>query len=594
VTISNTGSAPLAFGAAPFTITGSEAGDFSQTSDCGATLAVDATCSVSVTFRPLAAGSRTATLGVSDDAPGSPQTVALSGTGAAPAPALSSTPTAVDFGSQLTGATSAPRTITLRNTGTGPLTFGATPFAMTGANAGEFAQTSDCGATLAVDATCSVSVTFSPGATGARSAALAVTDDAADSPQSVPLSGSGVPPSPAITVSPTTVAFGSRLVGSTSSAATVTVSNPGTAPLSIGSIAVEGSEAGDFARTTDCGSSLAVNASCTVSVTFTPGATGARSGSIVITDDAAGSPHSVGLTGTGIAPAATLTPTSLSFAGQVGTTSAAQTATLRNTGTATLNVSSIGFTGGDAGDFAQTNTCGATLAPSASCTISATFRPTVAGARASTLSVTDDAPGSPHTVAASGTGVYFAEDFESGNLSRWTIAGTGSATSQTTQKHAGNSAASLAASSTQSISMWSALTSAQTQTYTRFYFRWSGLTGTVPIAYGTDVNNNRLWEIDFRVTQRSPTVLVWNGARKQTSFNTSSGSIPANQWHSIELRVNEATAGAVEIWVDGTSMAARAPNLSVTAPYSRLYLADSAGGTAFFDDVFVSSTYTGP
>ena len=197
-------------------------------------------------------------------------------------------------------------------------------------------------------------------------------------------------------------------------------------------------------------------------------------------------------------------------------------------------------------------------------------------------------------MALTGTGMYFAEDFESGNLSRWTIAGTGSATSQTTQAHAGTSAASLAATATQSISMWSALSSAQAQTYTRFYFRWSGLTGTVPIAYGTDVNNNRLWEIDFRVTQRSPTVLVWNGARKQTSFNTSSGSIPANQWHSIELRVNEATAGAVEIWVDGTSMASRVPNLSVTSPYSRLYLADSAGGTAFFDDVFVSSTYTGP
>ena len=116
----------------------------------------------------------------------------------------------------------------------------------------------------------------------------------------------------------------------------------------------------------------------------------------------------------------------------------------------------------------------------------------------------------------------------------------------------------------------------------------------VPIAYGTDANNNRLWEIDFRVTQRSPTVSVWNGAGKLTTFNTSGGSIPANQWHSIELRVNEATSGYVEIWVDGTSMAAKVPNLSVPSPYARLYLANSAGGTAFFDDVFVSSAYVGP
>ena len=108
----------------------------------------------------------------------------------------------MDFGSQLAGAASAPRTVTLRNTGTGPLTFAATPFAMTGANGADFAQTNDCGATLAVDATCSVAVTFTPGASGARSAALAIADDAADSPQSVALSGSGVPPAPAITVSP--------------------------------------------------------------------------------------------------------------------------------------------------------------------------------------------------------------------------------------------------------------------------------------------------------------------------------------------------------------------------------------------------------
>jgi len=335
-------------------------------------------------------------------------------------------------------------------------------------------------------------------------------------------------------------------------------------------------------------------------VRFSPTGNGARSASLSVGDDAAGSPHTVALSGTGSTgtPAISLTPTSLAFArGQIGVTSPAKTTTVKNTGTAPLTISGIAFAGANASDFGRTTTCPtapATLDVGASCVISVTFAPVGAGSRAASLAITDDAPASPQAVALTGTGVYFAEDFESGNLSRWTIAGTGSATAQTTQKHAGTSAASLVASATQSISMWSALSSAQTQTWTRFYFRWHGLTGTVPIAYGTDAANNRLWQIDFRVTQRSPTVSVWNGAGTKTTFNTSGGSIPANQWHSIELRVNEATSGYVEIWVDGTSMGAKVPNLSVPSPYSRLYLANSAGGTAFFDDVFVSSTYTGP
>src|SRR5262249_5960496 len=119
------------------------------------------------------------------------------------------------------------------------------------------------------------------------------------------------------------------------------------------------------------------------------------------TDNAPGSPHIVQLTGSGTVAVANLSPTSLSFGSQaVGTTSAQEEVTLTNSGGAPLNINRIAT----AGDFSQTNKCGASLDAGSHCTISVTFAPSDTGNRTGTLSVTDDAAGSPHTVTLSGTG----------------------------------------------------------------------------------------------------------------------------------------------------------------------------------------------
>jgi hypothetical protein len=132
---------------------------------------------------------------------------------------------------------------------------------------------------------------------------------------------------------------------------------------------------------------------------------GGQSGTLTIADDAAGSPHVVSLSGTGIGPVASLSSNTLSFAGQiVGTTSAAQALTLSNSGNAPLAISSITATG----DYALTHNCVSPLAGEASCTLSVTFAPTVAGGRAGTLSVADNAAGSPRTVGLSGVGQDFS------------------------------------------------------------------------------------------------------------------------------------------------------------------------------------------
>ena len=143
-------------------VTGTNAGDFSQTNNCPATLAAGSTCTINVSFLPTAAGSRTASVQVTDNATDSPESVALSGTGTAPTAALCAHHRS-RFGSQLVGTTSGAQPVTLTNSGTAPLSI--TGISMSGASSADFAETDTCPvspATLAVNASCTISVTFSP------------------------------------------------------------------------------------------------------------------------------------------------------------------------------------------------------------------------------------------------------------------------------------------------------------------------------------------------------------------------------------------------------------------------------------------------
>jgi uncharacterized repeat protein (TIGR01451 family) len=211
-----------------------------------------------------------------------------------------------------------------------------------------------------------------------------------------------------VTLTPTSLTFNPQTVGTTSAAQNVTLTNNGSAALTITGIIVIGTNPGDFAQTNTCPASLATAANCTISVTFTPAAAGARSGAISIADSAAGSPQAVPLSGTGTtvtAPAVTLAPSSLTFASKtLGTTSPSQGITLTNSGSAALTITGITVTGTNPGDFAQTNTCPASLGAGANCTISVAFTPVAAGARTAAVSIADNAGGSPQTVPLNGTG----------------------------------------------------------------------------------------------------------------------------------------------------------------------------------------------
>ncbi len=386
VTITNTGGANLVFSSISV-----NDNDFTVGNNTCATggdgLVPGASCTVSVIFQPTVMGSYTVTLTLTDNAADSPQAVALSGTAFAPVASLSSA--SLSFGDQLLHTASSAQIVTLSNSGTAALAISSITAA------GDFAETNTCGSTLAVGANCAISVIFTPTVTGARTGTLTLTDNAADSPQAVALSGTGI--APVASLSSASLDFGDQLLHTASSAQIVTLSNPGTAALAISSITA----AGDFAETNTCGSTLAVGANCAISVIFTPTVTGARTGTLTITDSAGGSPQAVALSGTGTEPLLNIAPASLSFGNQLlHTASSAQIVTLSNPGTAALAISSIAASG----DFAETNTCGSTLAVGANCAISVIFTPTATGARTGTLTITDNAGGSPQTVALSGTG----------------------------------------------------------------------------------------------------------------------------------------------------------------------------------------------
>jgi len=159
---------------------------FSQTNNCPSSLPVGSNCQIQVVFTPTKVGTAKGTLSVTDDAQGSPQTVALSGTGVS---AVVLSPTTVDFGNQNVGTTSVPIPVTLTNRG--PNTLSITQIAIKGADAGDFAQTNDCGSTVPPHGHCTITVTFTPTVKGQRSAKVSVSDDGGGSPQSVPLSGTG-------------------------------------------------------------------------------------------------------------------------------------------------------------------------------------------------------------------------------------------------------------------------------------------------------------------------------------------------------------------------------------------------------------------
>jgi hypothetical protein len=287
VTLTNQGSQTLNI--ASIAIGGTDPQDFAETNTCGTSVAAGGQCTISVTFTPTATGLSKAEIDITDNAPGSPQVVSLSGSTST----LQLSASTLAFGNQEIGSTSAAQSVVATNQGTTAVTFTSITAS------GSFSETDNCTkAPLQPGTNCAISVTFTPLAVGSSVGALMLNDNAPGSPQEVQLTGTGVQPSTTtvLQISPASLNFGSQNVGTTSPSQAVSVTNQGTTSVTFASITVSGA----FAETDNCTAApLQPGAGCTINVTFTPVTAGSASGSLTLSDNVAGSPQVVPLTGTG-------------------------------------------------------------------------------------------------------------------------------------------------------------------------------------------------------------------------------------------------------------------------------------------------------
>ncbi len=390
VVLTNSGELPLT------SIQDSVSGNFQVTQDCGTLLPGPSSCAFSVVFAPRQIGAQTGTLKISDALRS--QTVQLSGTGVE-APRFSVAPAKLAFAAQTVGVASPAMALTVSNTGGAPM--GNVSFQVIGQSATSFAVLSTtCGAELKNGSHCTAKVQFKPAAIGGNSATLVISSSTIDVAAALaPLSGTGLAPPEAL-IEPPELEFNSFVIGSTSKAQTVTVRNVGGAAFTNLHLAISG----DYKFTPGtCTAKLAVGASCTANVAFSPTSTGARVG--VFTVSGGGTPATVSLLGTGIGPAVIQASTLQLNFGSVpqGQVSSAKTLTIFDLGTEPLKGLSLAVTGAFR---LQQNLCRSTLAADLSCTAQIVFAPVAAGPQSGTLTIASTTQWTlPVTVSLAGTGL---------------------------------------------------------------------------------------------------------------------------------------------------------------------------------------------
>ena len=209
---------------------------------------------------------------------------------------------------------------------------------------------------------------------------------------------------PVIAIAPSTSSFTTQTIGTTSQPKAIAVSNPGSAPLALHSIAVAGTDLSDFSATTNCPQTLQIGHNCAVNVVFDPQIKGNRQAFVDLRDNAPNLEQRAGLSG--VATVVVLSPSNLSFGEQgVGTVSTPHTITLTNKGTTVLKIQKLSITGADLADFAiPQNSCGGSLKVGGSCGISIVFQPNKTGVKKAFLSASDDGGGSPQRAALTGIG----------------------------------------------------------------------------------------------------------------------------------------------------------------------------------------------
>ncbi|HEY1741719.1 MAG TPA: choice-of-anchor D domain-containing protein [Granulicella sp.] len=431
VTITNSGSTSVTLSS--IAITGTNAADFSQTNDCGSSLAPAASCIVQIIAAPSASSARNAYLGVTSSSPDSPQYVALSVTGTTPnGGPVTISPSTLSF-----NIADTVQDITLSNLGSTPLAIksitetdtsvGATSFSIVGNN---------CGSSLAAQSVCTISVTSLQAALDSNenpivyTGTLAIVDDAVGSPQTVSLTSAnvGLFSSGLFQNSPGVIPFPANQVGYKQTAPTVGYASPSyyTSPPQL-SLTLAGQDPGDFSYTmtlngvpeTPC-NPPGGNTYCVVTFSFTPAAAGTRTAKAVINQ---GNQYLL-LTGTGLGPGPsfTLGSSSISLSNNLpsapdpnSNTQASVPLTITNTGTTTFGFSAS-FTGPNAALMASSAGSCTSVAPQASCTATIGFNSANIGTFPATLTVKDTNSTFTQNVPITANTMYWNVVVSPGNL----------------------------------------------------------------------------------------------------------------------------------------------------------------------------------
>jgi Abnormal spindle-like microcephaly-assoc'd, ASPM-SPD-2-Hydin/HYDIN/CFA65/VesB-like, Ig-like domain/Cep192 domain 4 len=516
VTLTNNGNADLVVSSASVSGTGFALSGLSLPK----TLPAGQSTAFSVQFTPSSATGVTGSVVLADNAAGSPQTLLLTGSAVAPDGTLSANPGSYNFGNQVVGSTSQ-QTITLKNSGNGTVTINqvsttGSGFSTNGISAGQ---------TIAAGAQASFTASFAPTTKGSASGMITVSTNASNPTLSIALSGTGT--QGALSANPSSVNFGSVLVGNSGSVS-VTLSNPGTAPISVTAASASGTgfSIGGFTAGT-----LNPGETSSFTVTFSPAAANSSTGTVSVISNAPGSPLKINLSGSGTATQSQLTisPSSVAFNNVNVGSNASQTVTLTNTGNAALNITAATISGSG---YTMT------LAPmsinaGANTTFSVKFAPVSEGTAAGSISIASNAPGSPAAIALSGTGLEALGSASPTSVAFGSVV-VGSNNSQVVSlKNTGNSTLSFSQVSV-----------------TGSGFSVSGLTTSSTIAAGGTLNFNAVFAPASASSSNGSITLSTNGSPAQITISLAGTGAAATR--SLSVSSSSLSFGNVQVGNSGS------------------------------------------
>lgn len=390
VNVTNSGNAPLTITAANITGPGFSVAGFSLPE----TIAPNQSTAFTVQFAPTSSGNASGSVSIVSNVPGSPAVLALSGIAIAGS-VLTANPSSIIFGSTTVG-TSSNQTLTLKNTGTSSVTISQ----VAASGAGFSMSGLSLPVTLGGGLSTTFTTTFTPSSTGAASGNLTIASTASNSTLVVGLSGIGTAPQPQLTLSVTSVSFGNVTLGSNATQP-VTLTNSGSAPLTISSVSAAGGGFNWNGMTLPV--TLAAGQGTSFNAIFAPVASGSASGSISIASNAPGPPASIALSGAGVQGQLAASSVNVSFGNILVGGNSTQTITLSNSGTASLTISQA------TGSGAEFSLSGLglplTLNGGANTSFTVTFAPTTAGNASGSVAITSNASNPSLTIILGGTGI---------------------------------------------------------------------------------------------------------------------------------------------------------------------------------------------